>query len=47
MVKKLGIFALLMVLVGCSNVENQLKDTDNAVFSLDEIKYWKSVCSLS
>ena len=36
MVKKLGIFALLMVLVGCSNVENQLKDTDNAVFSLDK-----------
>ena len=43
MIKKIGLIFLLAVLAGCSNIENQMKNTENAVFALDKSSSGKMV----
>ena len=45
MVKKLFFFLAVLFIAGCSNTQNQLKDMENAVFSLDKTNSGR-VCAL-
>ncbi len=45
MLKKLGIIIIVSAFLGCSNIQNQIKDTDNTIFALDKSNTGR-VCTL-
>lgn len=45
MIKKLSFIVIMSAFIGCSNLQNQMKDVDNAIFALDKSNTGR-VCTL-